>query len=134
MTTVTQIVSRSLRLIKVLDPVEAAEAEDMETAMVALNAMVGRWEANGMALGWAAVTSPAGTIPLPPEAEEAVAYNLAVKLAPEYDVEPSPVVVQEARDGLAALRRDCLVSRPLVQESDLPSSHGLWNITTDEPV
>lgn len=132
MTTVTQIVSRSLRLLGVLDPAEAAEAEDMTTGMQVLNGMLARWEANGLALGWASVSSPSATIPLPAEAEEAVAYNLALKLAPEYKVEPSAWIVGDAREGLAALRRDCLVSRPLTIASDLPRSLGHWNITTDE--
>ncbi len=134
MATVLQLVSRSLRLLGVLDANMVPAAEDMATAITALNAMMARWEANGLAVGWAAVDSAVDTLPVPAEAEEAVAYNLACKLASEYGVQPRQDVVTEARDGLAALRRDRIVSAPITVCSDLPRSHGNWNIYTDEPV
>lgn len=133
MTTATQTISRSLRLLGVLDPVTPASAEDIATALPVLNALVTRWEANGLALGWANVSSASATLPIPPEADEAVAYNLACRLAPEYGVSVVPEVMTYARDELACLRRDRLVSAPLTVRSDLPSSHSWWNITTDEP-
>jgi len=55
--------------------------------------MCNRWEANGLALGWVNVTAPDGTMPSPTEAEEAIAYNLALRLAPEYGVQPRQDVV-----------------------------------------
>jgi hypothetical protein len=134
MTTVAEIVSRSLRLLGVLDANKAPSGSDYGTAILTLNAMVQRWEANGMALGWASVSDPGADIPLPPEAEQAVAFNLAVLLAPEYGITPNAVVVGFARDGLSELRRDRLVSSPLTLTSDLPRTYAHFNIITDEPV
>jgi hypothetical protein len=133
MSTVLQIISRSLRLIAVIDARTTPAAEESADALVALNAMVTRWEANGLALGWANADSTNDTLAAPLEAEDAIAFNLALKLAPEYGVTPSPRVEMDARESLAALRRDRLVAAPLTIASDLPSSHGYWNITTDEP-
>ncbi|WP_372362904.1 packaged DNA stabilization gp4 family protein [Xanthomonas sp. NCPPB 1325] len=131
MTTVAQIVARSLRLLRVVDSNEAPEAEDFETARIALNGMMRRWEANGLALGWQSVENPAETLPAPPEAEQAIAYNLAMMLRPEYGANLEPDVVQTANDGLAELRRDMLVANPLVLRQRLPGC-GRYNIYTDE--
>lgn len=127
MTTVVQLVSRSLRLLRVLDANEAAEAEDFATAVVALNAMCTRWEANGMALGWADVTAPDEEIPVPPEAEEAVVYNLALRLRAEYGVSLDQDVVSFARQGLAEIRRDRAVEMPLSWRG----RRGRYNVYTD---
>ncbi|MGS0573456.1 packaged DNA stabilization gp4 family protein [Xanthomonas oryzae pv. oryzicola] len=131
MTTVAQIVARSLRLLRVVDSNEAPEAEDFETARIALNGMMRRWEANGLALGWQPVETPAETLPAPVEAEQAIAYNLALMLRPEYGANLEPDVVQTANDGLAELRRDMLVANPLVLRQRLPGC-GRYNIYTDE--
>lgn len=136
MTLVSVIINRSLRLLGVLDVAESPSAVDEQTAISVLNALVTRWEANGLALGWANVSAPDDTLPAPDEAHEALAYNLALKLAPEYGKTSNlQIIGQQASDSLAELRRDRLTEMPLVQTSDLPRGrYGLWNITTDEPV
>lgn len=134
MALVSQIVNRSLRLLGVLDVAAAPAAVDSQTAISVLNALCSRWEANGLALGWANVSAPDDTLPAPEEAHEALAYNLAVKLAPEYgNVSNLQVIEQQARDSLAELRRDRLVEMPLSLSSDLPSGlRGYYDIYTDE--
>ncbi len=113
MATTTDIVSRALRILGVLDPHEPAEAQDFESALVALNAMVARWEANGIALGWSAVNDPDDPLPVPVEAEEALAYNLAVRLRAEFGVSVDGDVIELAREGLSLLRRDRAIANPL---------------------
>ncbi len=127
MATASDIVSRALRLLTVLDPHEAAEAEDFETGVMALNAMCVRWEANGIAIGWSSVANPADDLPSPPEADEALAYNLAVRLRPEYNVQIAPDVIAIAREGLILLRRDRAIENPLRWDR----SCGYYDIYTD---
>lgn len=127
MATAGDIVSRALRLLTVLDPHEAAEAEDFETGAKALNAMCARWEANGIALGWAPITNPDDVLPAPEEAEEALAYNLALRLRPEYGVPLAADVVEIAREGLRLLRRDRAVENPL----SWATCNGRYNVYTD---
>jgi hypothetical protein len=129
MTETAKLVSRSLRLIQVLDADEAAESRDMETAIDALNAMVRRWEANGLSLGWQPVSNPADEFPVPPEAEEAVVYNLAVRVAPEYGTEAMPSVVSGAREFLSDLLRDQAVATPIQPILDAPWPD-YWNSRT----
>jgi len=128
MTTVAKIIARALRLNRVLDATEAPEAEDAQIAMEALNAMARRWEANGMALGWNDVASLTETLPAPQEAEEAIAYNLAIAISAEFGTDLRPDIIAKAQEGIDALRRDRLVANPL--ELSRPARR--YNMRTDE--
>ena len=129
MTTVSKIVARSLRLIQVIDPNQTVKASDMETAIDALNGMMIRWEADLLSLGWSPVSSPQDAMPIPVEAEQAVAYCLAVMLASEYGVSPLPAVVEFANSGYAALLRDQMVATPIQPIIDVPMPQD-WDIRT----
>lgn len=122
--TVGDAIKRSLRLIRAIDANEAPEAADMETAIEALNAMLRRWEANGLALGWVPVSNPSDDLPVPDEAHEAVVYQLALRIAPEYGKMPSPLVVDGASEFLNALRRDQAVATPIQPILDTPWPEG----------
>jgi hypothetical protein len=128
MATVSDIVGRALRILRVINPVQPIQASDMETGIAALNAMMRRWEANTLALGWSDVADGEDTAPLPDEAIEAVVYNLALKLRPEYGADLEPDVIETARQGLADLQRDQILATPL--ERDRRGWH--YNIYTDD--
>ena len=59
------------------------------------------------------------SVTLPPGYERALAYNLAIELAPEFQVSARPEVVKIASDSLAALKR--VNSRPIVATVDIPA-------------
>jgi 23S rRNA A2030 N6-methylase RlmJ len=122
MTTVAKIVGRALRLIQVIDPSQPVRDPDMETGIDALNAMMQRWEADLLSLGWLPVTTPSQTIPIPMEAEQAVAYCLAVVLSPEYGVTPTQTVMQMATSGMNDLLRDQAVATPICPILDCPGT------------
>lgn len=131
MATVHDIVTRALRLLRVIDAHSPPEAQVMADSIGALNAMMQRWEANGLALGWQAVENPAELVPAPPEAHEAIAYNLAVRMRPEFGANLEPDVVGVASEGLASLQRDRLVEMPLTLKARTPGN-GRYNIYTDD--
>lgn len=109
--TVGNIIFRSLRML-----VQGGTFPDqfsLPAAITALNAMLQRWEANGLSLGWSAASDLADELVTPPEADEAIAANLAIRLQSEYGAQLSPTVVGLAEGGLAALRRDVKVSSPM---------------------
>jgi len=136
MASVLSVLGRSLRLIGAVDVQETLHAEDSVTALSALNAMCRRWEANGLAIGWVTVDL-SDDMPSPDEAEEAIVYNLAVRLGPEYGLPSSfGVITTLAQQFLTDLRRDRLAEAPLTLCNDLPlaESYGRWNILTDEAV
>jgi hypothetical protein len=135
MSTVADIVGRAMRLIGVNDPNQAPSADDFATGMLALNAMCRRWEANGTSMGWQDVANPSDELPAPPEAEEAITYQLAMRIAPEYSVEPPAAVTAGAVGFLNELRRDRMVANPLFQRSTAPGASAggrpFYNILTD---
>src|SRR5690606_39057170 len=110
---VEQLIARSLRLIQVVDARQPVTAADMSTGILALNGMMRRIEADGTALGWQPATNPSDVLSLPPEAEQAIAFNLAVLLAPEYGVDVPPVVASGAVQGMNDLLRDQAVATPI---------------------
>lgn len=106
MSLVQPIINRSLRILGVLDANESPPAVDTQTAILALNALMVRWEADGISVGWVPVSAGSDTLPAPPEAEEAIAYNLALRLRAEYGVTLAPDVVEFARAGEGRLLAD----------------------------
>lgn len=131
--TVLQIVTRALRMLRVIDPNETCPADKFENALVTLNSMMARIEASGVSVGWQPVTDAAEAIPVPPECEEWVAAGLACRMAPEYAKGIDPVTLKMYESGLKATERDVLTAAPLTLDSSLPiSSTGRrWNILND---
>lgn len=121
MTAVAVIVTRALRLIGVADAGEAPAAMDMQTGIDALNALCTRVEADGIALGWADVAQPSDPMPTRPEADEPLAYMLAVRLADEFRVPASASVVATAQIGLGKLHADTLRNDGARLDYDLPT-------------
>jgi len=134
MATVETLLKRSLRLINVQDSGEAINSSDAEDAIVALNNMMARWEEDGVAVGWAAVSNVGDTVPAPNSAHEAIAANLAVRIAPEYERVPSVAVGKMAVDGYADLQRDSIKnSIEPTDMSHLPNpTGGRYDINSDQ--
>lgn len=120
MAKVGAVVSRALRLLRVIDQEEGPQPHQYSTAIEALNAMCARWEADGIAIGWVAVSNPDEELPAPDEALEAVAFNLAVKLRPEYGANLDPDVLDSARMTYADVLRDFAVAFPIRSRSNAP--------------
>lgn len=131
--TVDELIKRSLRLIKVIDAGAEISAEDAAIAIPILNQMMARWEEDGVAVGWADVDETADTVPGPNSALRGIAYNFALELAPEYDVEPSRLVMKTAMEDYAALQRDSIKNS--LEPSDmshLPNpTGGRYDINSD---
>jgi hypothetical protein len=56
------------------------------------------------------------SVSLPPGTEDAIVYNLALRLAPEYGKEPSATLVDEAAESKAAIKRTNV--KPLYLQCD----------------
>lgn len=72
------------------------------------------------------------TVTLPPGYEEAIAYNLALRIAPEHGISISPEVAEVARTSKAAIKR--INSQPIKAYTELPMLVGqpTHNIYTDQ--
>ena len=70
------------------------------------------------------------SVSLPPGHEDAIVYNLALRLAPEYGKEPSALVITEARDSLADIKRMNIKPMDLKCDPAMLSGRGRINIFT----
>jgi hypothetical protein len=131
MTKVAEIIVGALGLLRVIDPNEAPEAEDAEGAIASLNRMMARWEANGYSVGWSPVSNPDDDMPTPVETDEAIMYNLAVRLRPFYGVAVDPDVFNEARRLKSDVLADVFSSSPMSMEPGLPGFRCRYNIRSD---
>lgn len=125
--TALKLIKRALRLLQVIDPEENPTSTQAENAVEALNAMIARWQRDGIGVSWSAVANSAEVVTLQAEAEDAVVYGLAVNLAPEYGVLPSAVVASRAREHY----RDILRDSSGVAHADLaslPETSGYFDI------
>lgn len=122
MTYVVDIVSRALRILRVIDPDEAVEERRFFNALEALNTMIDAWEGHGRAIGWSRQKNPKDIMPTPPELDEAIAFNLAVKLRPEYGKALEPDVIEFAKSGLNLIRTMIAANEYLEMDTDLPAA------------
>lgn len=56
------------------------------------------------------------TVSLPPGWEEALIYNLALRMAPEYDADADALTVKIAQDSLSAIKLTVAKNRPILFE------------------
>jgi len=72
------------------------------------------------------------SISFPPEYDDAIVYNLALRLAPEYEADPSGVIIGLAADTLKALEtRNFANSMKVVRPEILKLATARWNIDYD---
>ncbi|MFQ6309920.1 packaged DNA stabilization gp4 family protein [Lysobacter capsici] len=124
MAAVADTIRDALSHLRVQDPRQPLKAEHARDGIRALNQMMTRWEADHLSLGWQEVSSPDDEMPVPPEALEAISYNLVLKLRPRFGVVIDGDVIQQATDGLAALRADVLSNQyERISYDDLPAGN-----------
>lgn len=90
--------TRAARLINVLAEGEQLNANQTADMLKVLASMLASWESEGIPLSGlvGATLASATELPLPATHDDAVQFNLAVMLAPEYGQQPSPIVMERA--------------------------------------
>ena len=127
-TTAAKIIRRALLLIDVADAAEALEAGEFADSLDVLNAMLAEWHEAGIGLQDYAITSLTDSLATDLADVEAIAYQLALRLAPEYGAVPSPAVVDMAHSLFARMRLRYF--QPGVADfSELPCTRSTFNIT-----
>lgn len=107
MATALDVVRRAMRLIGALAEGEVPTAEQLTDGLTAMQGMLGDWETRGVFLGGAVDTTYAGAteVPVPVTHLNALAFNLAVSLAPEYGRQDAlQAVLPQAERSFLALQ------------------------------
>lgn len=115
MVTAIEMIADAFRLANIINEIEAPSAEQGVQGLRSLNQMMGQWDRDGIKLGWHVVPELDDPLPLDPQDERAVKFNLAVELSGEYGLEPMPWVSKNAIDTYAALAK----AHRFTVESDL---------------
>lgn len=118
--TYNDIVTRALRLIGVLYETETTSAEQGVDALSQLNAMMSSWEMDGIRIGYFSGDSTTDTIAIEPRYRVAIEFNLAMLLAPQFERQPPPVVVQMAADSYNKLLLEAVQAN---REESVPLMH-----------
>ena len=102
--TASKLIRRALRLIGALDSADAVPADMAADAIDVLNAMLAEWHEAGIGLPEYDFTNITDTLATDSADSEAIAYQLAVRLAPEYGLELPATLVGVARESISRLR------------------------------
>lgn len=130
MATAQTIINRALRLCRVLDSNIAATANECQDALEVLNAMLAEWHEAGVGLPDYSMASLSTALGSDSADSDAVAYQLAIRLAPEYGKELTPLTLGMAESSMARLRLRYFQPGDAVVE--LPSATHSFNITTGD--
>lgn len=103
MTTSLDVIKGAMKDIGAIQSGEAPTSEEANDALDTMKQMIAMWELEGIAIGVQDLTL-SGTINLPENHIYALRANLAVRLCPEYGLQPNPITVQLASDGYTALQ------------------------------
>lgn len=134
MATALDVIRRAMRLIGALAEGEVPTAEQAADGLVSLQAMLGEWETRGVRLGSVvdATYSTADTIPVAVTHLNALAFNLAVVIAPEYGAaDRLQVVLPQAERSFDALQAQYLVVPIAGVDPALTSQSGLINVAQE---
>lgn len=126
MATAQDIINRALRICRVLDAVEAAEAEDAAQALDTLNAMLAEWHEADIGLPDYAFDSLTTQLASDAGDRDVIAYQLAVRIAPEYGQSLSPEALALAEQTMGRLRLRYF--QPARVDAALPSTRHSFNI------
>lgn len=120
------------------------QAEDLQSALGALNNMMAAWGAHGIRIGYPQANTAIeddleADCPIPLYAKEAIVYNLALRIAPDYGKTPSPAVSGMAQTSYNMLLVQTSSPPPTVRErGGLPRGAGSgWQagaFTRDDPL
>ena len=118
MTTGTKIIKLAFRQIGVDSPQMPVNPESLDDALDMLNAMVAEWQDNGMTMATVPLSVIGDDLSEPLGTKLSFVYNLAIRLAPAFDVAASNELSKNAMISYGAMMRPSLEAASLLQEKD----------------
>ena len=131
--TASQVLKAALQRILVQASEADLEADEYQDAILALNAMMASWAADGIDLGYTDIDNLADEITVPPGAIRGIIANLAIEVAPDYGGKVGPTLAQQAVEGMKAIRRIAIRVLPTQFPGNLPIGSGATEDGYSEP-
>lgn len=103
MATPNDYITRALRMLGVVAEGEVARAEQATDALTVLNAMLASWSNEGVRLELPTLALT-DTVPLPANHDDAITYNLAVRVSAEFGIDPKMAPAALADQTFRALQ------------------------------
>lgn len=101
--TVLNLIKRTMRTLGILQTQEEPDAAEAQDVLNILNSMLKAWELEGIKLSHADMVLT-DTVPYPDNHIDPIVYNLAVMIAPEFEVNTRGDVIQMAANGYRNLQ------------------------------
>ena len=108
MATAEDVVNGALKDLGVLERTETAQGQEALDVLDLLNLMCSSWIHDGIDMEWLTVGLN-DVLPYPEDQIGPIRFNLALHIAPSFDVEPSAFLVAMASKGYNQLQREYLV-------------------------
>ncbi len=122
METAESVINDALQEILVQASEQPLQAVDFQTGRRYLNRMMAITPFAGM--GYTIVTNPSDPITIPDGAIEGVIFNLAKRLLTTYDMPLTAELLQNAKTGLAEIRKITVVISPTQMPCTMPVGSG----------
>lgn len=103
MTTARVVITRALKLLRVIADEETPTASQISDGVDSLNELLHGLKSHGADIGYSNLTAD-DDLPVPPEHIRPIRYILAVDLAAEYASALTPEVAVEAKDSMTVLQ------------------------------
>lgn len=97
---------------------QAIESVDFQTALRYLNRYMEQLSSDGIELSWTELVNPSDVATSPQGATLGIIYNTALQLCSSYDINPSPLLINNARESMKVLEKIGTV----VLQSNFPST------------
>lgn len=101
--TVLNLIKRAMSTLGILQTQEEPEAAEAQDVLSILNSMLKAWELEGIKLAHVDMLLT-DTVPYPDNHIDPIVYNLAVMIAPEFEVSTRADVIQMAENGYRNLQ------------------------------
>lgn len=130
MATALILVRRALRLATIIASGETPHAAIVQDALSVLNSLLAEWHDAGIGIPDYSIQNEAAQLTMGDGDVEAVAYQLAIRIAPEYGQEVTPTVAATAADSMNRLRLKYFQpGRSDLSELPCPTGgRGSWNV------
>ena len=122
--TAASLITDALGEILVSATEQPVEASEMSAGIRFLNRMMASFDANGVSLGFTVITGPSDAITVAAGAIDGMVANLALRLAPQFDVAATPELIAAAKDGYSAMLNLAVTVEPTQMPCTMPIGSG----------